>query len=787
VRALDRKLVRDLSSMLGQIVTIALVVASGVAIFVAAIGAYHSLVGAQADYYRATRFADVFISLKRAPLSLERQLAELPGIGQFETRLVKEVTIDLPGVGVPISGRLISLPQRGEFRLNRLYLREGRMPDPKVSDEVLASEAFAKANRLHSGQHLSAILNGKFQDLRIVGIALSPEYIYATKPGDPLPDDRRFGIFWIGHEAMAKAFDLDGAFNDVAATMAPGAEEPAVLMRLDRLLEPYGGLVAYGRYHQASNRFLDDEIAQQGFMASTVPVIFLAVAAFLLNVVLGRVVRTQREQIAALKAMGYGNAAIAGHYLKLVAIVVIAGALLGTAAGVILGQVMTEEYTLFFRFPELGFRLEPWVPLLATSLSLVAGVAGALSALHSVVRLAPAEAMRPASPAVYRSGFLDRVGWVARLSAQRRMMLRGILGRPFRAALTSLGIALAVAIVMISFFWRDAIDYMIVVQFAAAERADASVTFTGPVRGRAIHEIEHLPGVMSAEAFRSVPVRLRAGQHSYRTAISGLPLDAKLRRLLDADLHVIALPEAGLLLSRRLGDRLDVGPGDIVTVEVLEADRPVRQVRVRGLVNDMIGLTAYMHIGALNRLMHEDDALNSVAMAVDSDRTSELYRQLKTIPKIETVGIKLLSLKAFRETTGTFVLVMAGIFAAFAVVVAVGVVYNNARIALQERSWELASLRVLGFRRAEVSRLLLAEIATEILAAIPVGLALGYWLVRGLVAWHETEMFKIPPVIEPRTYVVSATVVLVAAGASALIVRRRINTLDLVAVLKTRE
>ena len=468
--------------MRGQIVTIALVVASGVAIFVAAMGAYHSLVGAQADYYRATRFADVFVSLKRAPLSLERQLAELSGIGQLETRLVKEVTIDLPGVGVPISGRLISLPERGELRLNRLYLRQGRMPEPNAPDEVLASEAFAKANGLRPGDRLSAILNGKFQDLRIVGIALSPEYIFATKSGDPLPDDKRFGIFWMGHEAMAKAFDLDGAFNDVVATMAPGAEEAAVLAGLDRLLEPYGGLVAYGRYHQPSNRFLDDEIAQQGFMATTVPVIFLAVAAFLLNVVLGRMIRTQREQIAALKALGYGNPTIASHYLKLVAIVVLAGALLGTAAGVVLGRLMTEEYTLFFRFPVLAFRLELWVPLLASGISLLAGAAGALSAVRSVVRLAPAEAMRPPAPATYRRGFLDRIGWVARLSAQRRMMLRGITGRPFRAALTSLAIALSVAIVMISFFWQDAIDYMIAVQFAQAERADATVTFTGPVQ-----------------------------------------------------------------------------------------------------------------------------------------------------------------------------------------------------------------------------------------------------------------------------------------------------------------
>jgi len=787
VRALDRKLVRDLATMRGQVLTIALVVASGIAVFVAAMGAYHSLLGAQADYYRATRFADVFVSLRRAPLSLEQQLAELPGIGQLETRLVKDVTIDLPGITAPISGRIIALPERGDARLNRLYLRQGRLPEPSAQDEVAVSEAFANANALRSGSSLAAILNGKLQQLRIVGVALSPEYVFATKSGDPLPDDKRFGIFWMAHEAMAAAFDLDGAFNDVVASLVPGADEAAVLSGLDRLLEPYGGLVAFGRYHQPSNRYLTDEITQQGIMATTIPVIFLIVAAFLLNVVLGRLIRTQREQIAALKALGYANLAIAGHYLKFVGVVVLAGTALGIAAGVLFGRLMTENYTLFFRFPVLAFRLAPWVPLLATAIGLVAGGAGALSAVRSIARLAPAEAMRPPPPAIYRRGALDRIGWTEHLLAQRRMMLRSITGRPLRAALTILGIALAVPIVMISFFWQDALDYMIAVQFGAAERSDAVVTFTDPVEGRARHEIERMPGVISAEAFRSVPVRLRAEHRSYRTAISGLPADPRLRQLLDTDLHAIPVPPDGLLLSRRLGERLGVGPGDTITVEVLEGERPVRRVLVAALVNDMIGLVAYMRIEALNRLMREGDTINSVAIAVDSSQENELYRRLKALPKVETVSIKTLSLEVFRETTATFVLVLAGIFSAFAVVIAIGVVYNNARIALQERARELASLRVLGFTRAEVSRLLLAEIGTETVVAVPAGLALGYWLVRGLVALHETEMFKIPAVIEPRTYAIAVVIVILAAGASALIVRRRIDTLDLVAVLKTRE
>lgn len=787
MRALDRKLVRDLTGMRGQVVTIALVIASAITIFVATMGAYQSLLGARADYYRDARFADIFASLKRAPDALEPQLAALPGIGQLETRLVEDVTIDLPGVAVPISGRMIALPAHGEAKLDRLYLRRGRRPAPNTPDEVLANEAFAEANGLHPGSHISAILNGKYQDLRITGIVLSPEYVFASRAGEPLPDNKRFGIFWMGHEAMAKAFDLDGAFNDIVATLAPRASEPAVLAGLDRLLEPYGGLVAYGRYDHPSNRYLNDEIAQQAVMATTIPVIFLAVAGFLLNVVLGRLIRTQREQTAALKALGYGNPAIAVHYLSFVIAIVLVGSVLGLAGGVVLGRWMTGNYTMFFRFPVLDFRLPPWVPLAGAGISLVAGVSGAVSAVASVVRLAPAEAMRPPAPITYRQGLFARLGWIAVLPARRRMMLRGITGRPLRTAMTALGIAFAVSIVTLSFFWQDAIDYMIAVQFTAADRSDATVTFTGPVRARGWREVAGLPGVISAEGYRSVPVRLRVGPRSYRTAISGIPDGAQLRQLLDRKLALITVPPDGLLLSRRLSVRLSVLPGDAVTVEVLEADRPVRQVPVVALVDDIIGLNAYMNLGALNRLMREGATINAVAVAVDSRHAGELYRRLKSVPKVETVSIKRLTLQTFHETVALLVLVMSAVFAGFSVVIAVGVVYNNARIALQERAWELASLRVLGFTRAEVSQMLLAEIAVEVALAIPIGLVLGYWLVRLLIAWHETELYEIPAIITSRTYAIAAVIVVVSATLSALAVRRRIDTLDLVAVLKTRE
>lgn len=350
-----------------------------------------------------------------------------------------------------------------------------------------------------------------------------------------------------------------------------------------------------------------------------------------------------------------------------------------------------------------------------------------------------------------------------------------------------MGIALSAPLLVLALFWQDALEYMMTVQFSAIERGDATVAFTEPVTQRARREIARMPGVLYAEGFRVVPVRLRAGPRTYRTAVLGLPEQALLRRLLDVQLQAVTIPPDSLLLTDRLGERLGVQPGDVVTIEVLEGTRVRRDVVVSQLVNDMVGMSAYMQTETLNRLLSESDVVSAVSISFEQRAAEALYAQLKQLPKVATVSIKAAALKSFTETTMTFILVFTGIMMVFAVAIAVGVVYNNARVALAERTWELASLRVLGFTRAEVSAILLYELAIELVASIPLGLWLGYWTVVALAERHQTELFRIPPVIGVRSYAISAFIMLVAGVISALIVRHRIDHLDLVSVLKARE
>lgn len=773
--------------MWSQVLTIALVVASGVAGFIASFSAYDSLSWSRSLYYADARFADVFATLKRAPRALERQLEAIPGAAHVQTALTQIVPITLPNVADPIIGRLIGLDARAPQRLNKLHIRSGRMIDAHRSGaiEALVSEAFAIARQLKPGDRIGALVNGKREELLIVGIALSPEYIFAGMWGSP--DQRGFGVFWLDRQALAAAYNMEGAFNQVAVRLGPGASEGAVIDRLDRLLTPYGGISAHGRDLQMSHMILESEIKEQRVLGTVLPSIFLAVAGFLLNVVLGRQIATQREQVAALKALGYDNPAIGLHYLKLVLVIVVLGLALGLALGSMLGHGFVGLYADVFRFPQLRYRLDPVLILAALGVATTAALLATLNAIHATVRLAPAEAMRPPAPGVYKPMLIERWGLQHWVSPALRMILRTMERRPLRTGLTILGIAVAMAIVITGAFWRDSITVLIDTQFNQVQRGDVSVALIEATPERVQHEVARLPHVTAVEGARTVAARLVNANHSWRGALQGKAAQPELHRIVGLGHQVLSPSPEGLLLTDRLAERLGVKAGDAVRVELLEGRRQVLTMKVTGIVVEMMGMNAYVERRALNELLREGDIVNQVTLAVERGHETALLNRLKELPRVATAISKSVMLRNIEEVTARNVLVFSLILTLFATVIASGVVYNNARIALAERAWELASLRVLGFTRAEVSAFLLGELALEIALAMPLGMVLGYVLASTIVNLIKTDEFYFPMVIQPATYAYAAICVLIAGAISALIVRRRIDTLDLVGVLKTRE
>ncbi len=785
--ALNRKLLRDVWEMRSQAVAIGLVMAAGVAMYVAYLSNFDSLRTTVDTYYERQRFADVFASLKRAPQRAADRLAAIPGVEVVETRVIVGVTLDVVGMDEPASGLLVSVPGDSRPLLNDVFLRRGRWPDPTRPDEVLASEAFCTAHGFEPGAEIGAIINGRRRTLRIVGIALSPEYVYSIPPGEMIPDDRRYGVFWMEHRALAAAYNMEGGFNHVSLALTADAVPAEVRAAVDRELDSYGGLGAVLRDRQFSAWMLENELNQLQTFGFLVPLIFLGVAAFILNIAMARALALQRPQIAALKALGYSNGQLGWHYLKWALIIALAGAAAGVGAGAWLGAAMIDLYNQYFRFPALLYQLSGRVILGAAAISLAAAALGARSAVVRAVRVPPAEAMRPESPARYRRSLVERAGLSRRLRPTARMVLRTIERQPFRTLASVTGIALAGAVLFVGFVMIDAITALVDTEFTVRMRQDVTVTFVEPRSGDAVHALSRLPGVLQLEPYRTIPARLRAGHHERTVSISGTQADGSLSRVVDQQGHAFDLPATGLLLSRVLADALQVAPGSTVGVEVLEGRRPVTTLTVGAVVDDNLGLQAYLPVDEVRALMREGDTMSGAYLLVDDAEIGTLQARLKLVPTVAGVALTEAMRRSFRETMAENLSVQIGINVIFAGIIAFGVVYNAARISLSERSRELASLRVLGFTRREISMILLGELAVVTLLALPLGAVIGYGLALVVIGSITSEVFRVPLVVRPGMVAWTWLVIIAAAALSSLVVRRRLDRLDLVAVLKTRE
>jgi putative ABC transport system permease protein len=784
---LDRKLLRDVRRLWAQALAIALVIGGGVATLILAVGSYRSLDETRTAYYERYRFADVFAVVNRAPRTLVDQVAEIPGVAAVDARIAKLALLDIPNYPEPATGQVISLPDIDEPKLNLLYMRLGRTPEPGRTDEVVVNEPFAKAHGFGLGSRFSAILNGRKRELVIVGTALSPEFIYAIGPGDLMPDDRRFAIIWMSEKALEGAYNLDGAFSAISVKLLRHASEREVITRLDALLDRYGGRSAYGRKDQTSHAWIDHELDMLNNMSRTLTPIFLLVSAFLVNLTLSRLVALEREQVGLLKALGYRNGAIAFHYIKFVIVIVTVGVAIGGFAGTWLGVYVTRMFGDYFRFPFLVFVASPDLYLIAAGLSSLAAILAAVHALRDVVKLAPAVAMQPPAPAKFRK-MLPTAFKIDKLVSQPIvMMLRNLVHHPVRAAFTAIGMASATAILIVSMFVYDTMESLVDVTYFMADRQDATVSFTEKRSSDVTLQIARLPGVIGAEPYREVPVRVRFGNIERRVIISGRPRDADLNRIIDVNLKPVVLPETGLAISSMLAQILGARVGDSIEIDLLDGARRTVSLPVTALVEDYFGIRGMMDSEALARLMRERPVVNSVNLSFDQSQRDEFYTAIKNMPAVSGLGLQRVSLANFRQTIALLVTTMASIYTGLAAVIAFGVIYNSARIALSERARELASLRVLGFTAVEVLWILLLDLALLTLIAQPPGWLMGYGLAWFMKTQLAGELMRVRLVVTSSTYVYASAIVIVAAVISGLVVRERVNRLDLVDVLKTRD
>lgn len=784
---LNQKLVRDLWRIKSQAIAIGLVIALGVLMLVMMHGLVNTLEETRLAYYDRYRLADVFAPVNRAPTHTLKELAAIPGVAAVQGRVMGEALIDLPEVNVPLRARAISLPDTGSPTLNDIFLTDGRMMLAGHVDEIILLKGFAEARQLTPGDSLTVTMNGARRTFSIVGLAQSPEFFYSTAPGELAADDSRFAVIWVGESALAAAYDMEGAFNEALLSLEPGAGLAAVTNAADKILYKFGSLGAYGLENQLSNRFISEEIDGLKASAVGVPPLFLAVAAFLLYIVISRMVQSEREQIGLLKAFGYSSAEVSTHYLKLVLVIAIGGALAGIAMGIAAGRGMAELYQSYFKFPFIVFEVDPVTFYVGLLISIGTATAASLLVLRSIFLLTPAVAMRPPLPPDYRNALKLPERFQRILDQPSKMVLRRVFRQPGRmfAAVTGIACGMALSAGMISVM--SGFDRALDVSFSVLDRSDANVVFTHSLTQKSIIELAQVPGVIAVEPYRSVPVIFRHGRHHYQGGIEGLVDNPRLYRALDTSLQPIPLMPNGIVLSKPIADILQAAPGDWITIDVREGRRPLLQVPVAAVANTLLGSPVYMQLSALNHYLKEPEQVSGAFLRLDTAQRDQVYRAIKNMPAVAGISLKLDSRISFEKMMDQGAGAMRYIMALIAGVITFGIVFNSARIAYAERERDLASLRVIGFTKGETAFVLLGELTLVTLIALPIGAALGYYLSLAISEGFSTDIYQIQPVYTSENYGIAGLAVIFASLVSGWLVKRDIDRIDLVSALKSKE
>jgi len=786
VRALDVKMLRDLRRIWAQTLAIAVVLGCGIMVLVGAQGTLRTLSGTQAAYYERYRFADVFAAMTRAPVSILDEVARIDGVAQAEGRITLSAVLDIDDMNEPASARILSLPSDGAI-LNVPLVRQGRLPHPDSADEVAINEAFGEENGLVPGSRFRGVLNGQMRNLEVTGWVLSPEFVYTIAPGGIMPDNRRFGLIWMNETAVAAVQDMTGAINDISLRLTRDADPRAVIDRLDGILDRYGGTGAHGRDRQMSHAFLDGELQQLEVMSTYMPPIFLVVAAFLVNMVLGRMIAMERAQIGLLKAVGYGSGEIAWHYLKLAILIGVIGIAVGWGFGWLVGEAMIGLYGEFFRFPFILRDPSLAALLISALLGLATVIFGGMRAVWASVRLPPAEAMSPPAPPSFTRGAVDRLLVGMRLQQTTMMIFRSIIRWPGRAVITLFGVSASVGVLVMSYFMFDAVGMIRDTMFERSNRQQVTLALGQNAPEAAVLDALTLPGVRQAEGAFAMPVRVTHGHRDRLTALSAHFAGNDLVRLIDDAGTVVAMPAEGIVLPEMLARDLRVGAGEMLRIEMLAPPREVLELPVSSVIQQGMGQEVHIAAAALFAAMRVAPQVNQIHLLVEADAMAALNAQIKLTPAVAGLSDWAEVRRQFDATLSENLLTMVGIYTLIGVLIAIGVVYNAARIQLAERSYELASLRVLGFRRGEVAFVLVGEMMLLTLLALPFGWVLGYWLSLGLVGAMSTDLIQIPFLVTRRTYALAGIVVFVASLLSVLMVRRRLDKVDLAMALKARD
>jgi putative ABC transport system permease protein len=756
------------------------------------LSAYHNLNQAKERYYRQCRMADFWIELKKVPESELDAVAKLPGVTEIRSRIQFLATVDLENVEQPINGLVLSLPARRQPLINGIVLRQGGYFTDRRENEVIVNDSFARQHGLYPGRPIHLLLNNRRQELFIVGTAISSEFTYLLGPGALIPDPEHFGVFYVKRQFAEEVFDFEGAANQVMGRLAPDAHQAVdqVLRRAETLLDAYGVFTTTPLRLQASNQFLTSEIGGLRAFATVIPTIFLAVAALVLNVLMTRLARQQRTVVGTLKALGYSDAQVFVHFLKFGISVGVVGGLVGSVLGYALSAGMTEVYQQYFEFPDLGSGFHGYTHAVGMSVSLACALLGSLYGARSMLRLQPAEAMRPEPPRRGGAIWLERFRTVwNQLSSSWRMALRSVFRNRIRTLAAVFAATMGAGLLVTGFMMIEAQHFLLDFQYHRVTRSDIDLAFHDQRGDDAWDEVRRLPGVDHAEPVLEVACTFVHGPYRRKGGVTGLLPDARLTVPRNPAGQPIGLPGTGLVVTRRLAEILHASPGDTITLIPSIGERRPVEVRIAKVADSYIGLAAYADIRYLSRLMDEPLAMSGAQLITSGDpkAMSELYRELKQTPGVQSINARRDIVDNLTETLLQNQFVFIGTLVVFSGVIFFGSILNASLVNLAERQREVATFRALGYGPWQIGGIFLRESLITSLAGTLLGLPTGYLLTEVTALSYDSDLIRLPVISAPWVWIDTLALAMLFTLLAHALVQRSIYRMDYLDALKVKE
>lgn len=789
---LSRKLLRTIHTTRGQFIGLGFIVTLGVMVYIGMGTAYSNLSRSQQDFYQAANFADYYFQVVRAPASVSSKIESIPGVVKASGRIQSDVSLLKEGSRRAV-GRITSynLPQAGE--VNQLHLLSGRMFASRSSGggvEVLLDPQYADANHIQIDDIITIIAEGRKVNLHVVGTAISPEFVYALPDAATMmPDPLNFGIIMMATEQAQQILDMPDQVNQIVVKLASGADEKAIPQRAEELLQSYGNIASYPRKDQLSHAMLQAELDGLKINSHFLPLVLLLIAAAIQFVILNRLVKSHRTQIGIMKAIGYNDFKIICHYTAYALCISVLGCIIGIIAGVLLASFMSSIYSLYFNLPQAISGINLKTLLQSVALSISVGAAAGFLAARSVIRINPAEAMRLPAPPQGNKILLERWrGLWSKLNSSWKMSLRSISRNRARSLVTILGVMSAVVLLVFSMFTNDAVDYMLNRNFQDVNRYDYIVRFAEPIEYREIQYWQQWEDIYQIEPQLEMPIKIYYNGRSEDELCIGMTVDGDLKRVLNQAGERLQIPEAGLLISRRMAQRLGVETGDKVRVEtkMSAGASHTAELLVIGINDQLMGSGSYVSLDTANRMINEKRIINTVMLKAAPASAAELEKQFDEMPNVSSVTSRAEELQSYYTLLDTTVYFI-GIMILLSALLGLVIVYNSSIMAFNERKRELASLRVLGYSSSEVASVLRKETWLLAVIGMVLGLPAGKGMGQAYIASVSTDLYSLPVIIYPRSYIMAALGAVVFVAIGQYLATRKAGRLDMVEVLKNRE